>query len=73
LLQAEDHDRDFTAREVLLIGHVLVGGQQHVEAIRLSGREQFPILERVPTLLRGCADLVPFQIGSNGNRRGLVK
>jgi hypothetical protein len=27
LLQAENHDRDFTARKILLIAHVLVGCQ----------------------------------------------
>jgi hypothetical protein len=32
LLLAENHDRDFTISKVLLIEHVLIGGQQYVEA-----------------------------------------
>jgi hypothetical protein len=60
LLQTENHDRYFPACEILLIRHVLVGGQQHVEAVRFCGREQFAILERVPALLCSCAHVVPF-------------
>ena len=41
LLQAENYDRYFPACEILLIRHVLVGGQKHVEALCFCGREQF--------------------------------
>jgi hypothetical protein len=44
LLQTENHDRYFPACEILLIRHVLVGGQQNVEAVGFCGREQFAIL-----------------------------
>ena len=60
LLHSKNHDRDSPSRKVLLIRHVLVGGQQHVEAVRFCGREQFAILERVPALLCSCAHVVPF-------------
>src|SRR5579872_4363077 len=39
LLQAENHDRDSTTRKVLLVRHVLVGGQQYFEPVRLCGRK----------------------------------
>ncbi len=45
LLPAENHDRDLTARKILLIAHVPVGRQQHVEAVRLCGHgQQFAVL-----------------------------
>ena len=56
LLATQNHDRDFSGREILLIAHVLVGGQEHVETGRFRGQQQ--LLEGVPTLLRGGADLM---------------
>src|SRR5271170_583654 len=69
LLQAENHDRDSSAREVLLVRHVLIGGEQHIEAVCFCGREQLAILERVPALLRSCAHIISFQIPANGYGR----
>jgi hypothetical protein len=73
LLYAENHDRDFAARKTLLIAHVLVGGQQYIEAVGFRGRKQLTILKRVPALLRCCADLVSFEIGANRYRRRLIE
>jgi hypothetical protein len=58
LLATQNHDRDFSAREILLIAHVLVGGQEHFEAGRIHGQQQLAVLEGVPTSLRGGADLM---------------
>src|SRR5580698_861028 len=58
LLPAENHDRDSAACKVLLIAHVLIGCQQHVEAVCFCGREQLAILERVPALLHGRAHVM---------------
>jgi hypothetical protein len=58
LLATQNHDRDFSAREILLIAHVLVGGQEHFETGRIRGQQQLAVLEGVPTSLRGGADLM---------------
>jgi hypothetical protein len=58
LLAAQNHDCDFSAREILLIAHVLAGGQEHFETGRFRGQQQLAVLESVPTLLRGGADLM---------------
>jgi hypothetical protein len=73
LLPAENHDGDFAPRKVLLISHVLIGSEQHVETIRFGGHKQFPILEPVPSLLRRSADFMSFEIGANRYRRRLIK
>ena len=44
LLLAENNDRNFPLRQVLLVANVLVGRQQHVEAGRFSGRKRSPFL-----------------------------
>src|SRR5579863_9882086 len=73
LLQAKNHNRNFAAHKVLLMAHVLVGGQQHIEATRFCGRKQFAILERVPPLLRRGSDLVSFEMGANRYWRRLIE
>jgi len=73
LLPVENYDRDFATGKILLIAHVLVGRQQHVEAVSLCSYEQFAILEPVPALLRSRPDLMSFEIRANGYRRRLIK
>jgi hypothetical protein len=73
LLQSQNHDRNLSAREVLLITYVLVGGQQHVEAIRFCGGEQFAILERAPALLCGGEHVMTSKVRANRHRCRLVE
>lgn len=58
LLPAQNHDGDFAAGKILLVAHVFVGGQQHIEAGGFRGQQQFAVLERVSALLRGGANFV---------------
>ena len=51
MLIAENHKRDFPARQALLVTHVLVGCQQDVEAFRLGGRDWFAINQPVPSAI----------------------
>ena len=73
LLATQNHDRDFSAPEILLIAHVLVSGQEHFETGRIRGQQQLAVLEGVPTLLRGGADLMSDQVRADGDGRGLVE
>jgi hypothetical protein len=43
LLLTQDHDRDLTALEVLLVDHILVRRQQEVEASLFGSIEQISI------------------------------
>jgi hypothetical protein len=61
LLEAENHDRDFAAHQILLVAHVLVRRQQHVKAVRFRGHEQFAILEPVPSFLRSVRTSWPLR------------
>jgi len=72
LLHAENYNRDFAPRKILLIAHVLVGGEKHIEAVGFCGHEQFAVFEPVPALLSGCTNLVSFEMGANRYRRRLV-
>ena len=60
LLEPENYNRDFAASEILLIPHVLIRGQQHVEALGFCRLKQLTILEPVPALLRCCTNLMSF-------------
>ena len=58
LLNPDDDDRNGPAGHVLLIPHVLVGGQEDLEAGVLGHGQQVAVLQRVPVLLRGRAHSV---------------
>jgi hypothetical protein len=58
LLQPQNNYGNLAARKILLITHILVGRQQHVEASRFRDRQQFAILKGRPTLLRCGPHLV---------------
>src|ERR1700678_2069666 len=73
LLQTKDHHRNSPPRKVLLIAHVLVGGQQDIESFRLSSRQQLTILELFPALLRRGAHFMIGKIGANRDRSGLIE
>jgi hypothetical protein len=45
LLLAEDHNGDFSIREVLLITDVFVGGQEELEPGLFRCQQQFTVLE----------------------------
>lgn len=73
LLPAENHSRDLTARKILLIAHVFVGGKQHIEPGLFRRVEQIAISEPVPTLLCRSADSVPFEIRTEWYRCRLIE
>jgi hypothetical protein len=55
LLKPDDDDRNGPAGHILLIPHVLVGGQEDLKASVLGHGQQLTVLQRVPRLLRGRA------------------
>jgi hypothetical protein len=50
-VSTENHDRDFAGFQVLLIGKVLIGGEQNIEPSLLGGPKQFAIRQYIPALL----------------------
>jgi hypothetical protein len=65
LLTSENHDGDFPTCEVLLMAHVLVCGQQDIESALFRRRQQIDIAQRIPSLLRSCADNVLIEISAD--------
>jgi hypothetical protein len=51
LLIADHHERDLSARQVLLVAHVFVRRQQKLEPRRLSSRYQFAVDKPVPSAM----------------------
>src|SRR5258708_21881129 len=52
LLVADNHERDISAFEILLVAHVLVSRQQNFEPCRFSSRNQFAINQSIPSALK---------------------
>ena len=51
LLLTKNNNGDFASREILLITHVLIGGQQQIKPGVLCGSDQIAVFELVPALL----------------------
>lgn len=69
LRAAKDNDGNVPRCQVLLISQILVRSDEHLKSGRLGYVQQFAILERVPTLLRGRSNDVAFQKPPDRDRR----
>jgi len=70
----QNHNRDFSAQEILLIAQIFVRGHQHIEAGGLGGIEQRTVFQFVPPTSAGFGDGVMVdQIAGEGARRAIIK
>lgn len=72
-LDAQDHDPNTSARKILLVGHVFVGGQEETEALFFRRTEKIPIRQFVPAFFCCSANCMPNEKGSKRHRRCLVE
>jgi hypothetical protein len=73
LLTAEDQDCNLPTGKALLLPHVLVSGDQHLECGFFGDPEQVSIPKPVPTLLRSCADNVTLKVWPKWHWCRLIK
>ena len=70
---SKSHDRDFPARQILLVPDVLVCGHQKFEARGLSRIEQSAVNKPLPTVFNRFNDHMALQGVPQRRRRAVVK
>ena len=70
---AQYHKGDLPPSKVLLMAHVLVAGQKHVETGPLRLGQQVAIGQRIPSSVFGLNDGVGRQESGDAGRRYVVK
>jgi hypothetical protein len=63
LLPAKHDYGDSSGGQVLLIFHILVGGEKYIETGSLRCRQQLAVLDFVPALLKRGGHRMPVEIG----------
>ena len=63
---ADDDDGDFPSGQILLIAHVLVGGNEYFEPLGLRNVEQVAVRQPVPSQISRLGDDVDFRWSRRG-------
>ena len=61
MIRGEDHQGDFSIREILLVFQVLVARYDNVKSRCLGNVQQLSILQTLPTKIACAADRMPAQ------------